>query len=126
MNTQGLSIAWNGFRVVLRQNFSFNDIKEITGLAGIDLTKLSHLVQRAGGVATKGKLMDALDEQIWALGDQDKERMLVRIAEVMVQRSSAVTDSLTEYLEPLGWSYANGRLFPIEVLDPWNWKSCRR
>ena len=119
MNTQGLNIAWNGFRVVLRERFSFNDIKEITGLAGIDLTRLSHLVQRAGGGAWKGQLMDALDDQIGALGGQDKERMLVRIAEVMAQRSSDVTDSLTKYLEPLGWSYANGRLFPVEVLDPW-------
>lgn len=119
MNTQELNFAWNGFRVVLQERFSFNDIKEVTGLAGIDLTKLSHLVQRADGGASKGQLMDALDEQIGALGGQDKERMLVRIAEVMAQRGLDVTDSLTKYLEPLGWSYANGRLFPVEVLDPW-------
>ena len=118
MNAQGLNIAWTGLRVALREQFSFNEIKEIAGLAGIDLTLLSHLVQRARGGAAKGELMDALDERIGALSGEEKQRVLVRVAEVMVLRRPAVADSLPAYLEPLGWNYANGRLFPIEVLDP--------
>ena len=54
MSFSNLNVAWNGVRVVLRGSFSFNDIKEIVGLAGIDITGLAHLVQRAGGGASKG------------------------------------------------------------------------
>lgn len=128
MTTQSLNIAWNGFRIVLRKAFSFNDIKEIVASAGVDVTTaaLSELVQRPGDGASKGELMAALDGRIGDLGDKDKERVLVRIAEVMVQRSPLVdppvVDQVNEHLKPLGWSYTGGALIPIEVLDIWELK----
>ena len=129
MAIQSLNVAWNGFRVVLREVFSFNDIKEIVGLAGVDVTNLalSRLEQRSGGGASKGQLMAALDGRIGALGDKDKERVLVRIAKEMVQRSPSVVDppvvdQVNQRLKPLGWSYTGGALIPIEVLDTWELK----
>ena len=40
--------AWNAIRVLLQQECSFYTIKEVVGLAGLDLSDLSHLEQKAG------------------------------------------------------------------------------
>lgn len=117
MSASSLNIAWNGFRVVLREDFSFNDIKEMVALAGLDITGLAHLVQRAVGGASKGQLMDALDALLAPLEDEEKGQFLLSVARVMTERRSDVSDHLARYLEPLGWNFEEGRLFPIEVLD---------
>ena len=117
MNFSSLNVAWNGVRVVLQENFSFNDIKEIVGLAGTDITGLAHLVQRAGGGAAKGQLMGALDAKVGLLDDKEKERMLVNVANIMIERRPEVSGHLARHLEPLGWNFEEGRLFPVEVLD---------
>jgi hypothetical protein len=46
------SAAWAAIRAVLQNDFSFYDIKEIIGLAGIDVMSLAHLEQKAGGGAS--------------------------------------------------------------------------
>jgi len=117
MSFSSLNMAWNGVRFVLRENFSFNHIKEIVGLAGTDITGLAHLVQRAGGGATKGQLMDALDAEVGPLDDKEKERVLVNVAKIMIERRPEVSRHLARHLEPLGWNFEEGRLFPVEVLD---------
>ncbi len=117
MSFSSLNVAWNGVRFVLREDFSFNHIKEIVGLAGTDITGLTHLVQRAGGGATKGQLMDALDAEVGPLDDKEKERVLVNVAKVMIERRPEVSDHLARHLGPLGWNFEEGRLFPVEVLD---------
>ena len=50
---ENINQAWNAISVTLQNNFSFYDIKEIVGLAGLDLASISHLEQRAGGGATQ-------------------------------------------------------------------------
>jgi len=37
------SQAWNPLRSALQNNFSFYDIKEIVGLAALDLADIAHL-----------------------------------------------------------------------------------
>ena len=54
--------SWNAIRAILRENFTFYEIKEIVGLAGFDVTLISHLEQRPGGGATKGQLITAIDK----------------------------------------------------------------
>lgn len=52
--------AWPAVRACL-QEFNFDDIKEVAGLAGFDVTAAAHLVQKAQGGSTKGQLMSAVD-----------------------------------------------------------------
>ena len=118
VTTERLNKAWAGFRVVLPDVFTFGDIKEIVALGGIDVTRLSHLVQRAGGGASRGQLMTALDGQIGALGEKEKKRVLVAIADEMVRREPAVLDQVNQHLKRLGWSYTGGALVPVEIFDP--------
>ena len=112
-----LNQAWGALRVVLRDAFSFYDIKEIVGLAGIDVTNLALLVQRAGGGASKGQLITALDGEVHQLDHRTKPKVLSHIAEEIIQRQPDLNESLDEYLGKLGWQFVDGRLIPIELFD---------
>lgn len=112
-----LNKAWGALRAILRDAFSFYDIKEIAGLAGIDVTRFASLVQRAGGGALKGQLITALDAEIGRLDPATKSRVLTHIAEELVRQRPTRADRLDEYLERLGWQFGNGRLIPIELFD---------
>ena len=112
-----LNQAWGALRIVLRDAFSFYDIKEIVALAGLDVTRLAHLVQRAGGGASKGQLITALDGEIRQLDERTKAGVLTHIAEDIVRRRPDQNKCLDEYLEQLGWRFVDRRLLPIELFD---------
>ena len=112
-----LNRAWSALRVVLRDVFKFYDIKEIAGLAGVDVTRLARLEQKASGGASKGQLITALDGEIGQLENATKARVLNHMAEEVVSRRSDQTERLQEYLSRLGWQLVDGRLIPIEVID---------
>ena len=68
-----LNQAWGPLRVILEDNYSFNSIKQVVSLAGVDVTSLAHLEQKSGGGgATKGQLMTALDREIAQLDHAEK------------------------------------------------------
>ncbi len=109
--------AWNALRVVLREAFSFNDIKDIAGLAGLDVTRLAQLNQQASGGATKGQLISAFDQQVGQLEHREKAQVLNRLAEEIVSQRPNEIEKLKGYLDRLGWQLADGRLIPIELID---------
>lgn len=89
--------------------FSFYDIKEIVGLAGIDVTRLARLEQRPGGGASKGQLITALDHEIGNLDEHSKSTVLTRIAEQIIERRPTQKIKLDACLERLGWQFVEGR-----------------
>ena len=109
--------AWVALRVVLGNQFTFYNIKEIVGLAGLDVTRLAPLVQRAGGGASKGQLITALDGEIGRLDDITKRRVLTHIAEEIVARRPDQRSCLDDLLEQMGWQFVRGRLIPSELFD---------
>ena len=112
-----LNQAWGALRVALPEAFTFYEIKEIAGLAGIDMTRLAALVQRAGGGASKGQLITALDREVGELDHRTKSRVLNFMAEEIVTRQPAHSEHLTERLRRLGWQFVDGSLIPIELFD---------
>ena len=112
-----LDKAWNGIRVVLRREFSFYEIKELVGLAGVEATRLAHLVQRRSSGTSKGELMTALDREIGALEPGTKRTVMTRIAEAIVDQRPDATGQMEACLRPLGWSFVEGRLLPMAVFD---------
>ncbi len=112
-----LNQAWGAIRVVLQEAFSFNGIKNISGLAGIDVTGLAHLVQRQNLGATKGELISALDCEVDHLNNQVKAQVLIRFAEAIVDERPDFKDDLERNLERLGWQLECGNLVPIEIFD---------
>lgn len=112
-----LNRAWPAVRACL-QAFSFNDIKEIAGLAGFDLTTLAHLVQKAERSATKGQLMTAIDAGFGKMDVAERTQFLTVVAEELLRRRPDSQEQLSEYLSRLGWAFSNGTLSPIAILDP--------
>ncbi|MBN3790104.1 hypothetical protein [Burkholderia sp. Ac-20353] len=108
--------AWPAVRACL-QEFRFDDIKEVAGLAGFEVTATAHLVQKTQGGATKGQLMSAIDEQVGRMDSHTRSRFLTILIEEILRRRSEMQEKLSEYLSRLGWSFVNQMLVPLEVFD---------
>ncbi len=112
-----LNQAWGVLRVSLKDAFSFYEIKDLAGLAGIDVTQFASLEQRASGGATKGQLITALDEEIGKLAPPEKSKVLNYIAEEIARSKPDQVDFLDSYLERLGWRFEDGKLIPVKLFD---------
>lgn len=109
--------AWSAIRTTLQSSFSFYDIKEIVGLAGLDLTRIAHLEQRAGGGASKGQLMTGIDGIFGTCNEVERKRFVAIVAEEVLRRRPDTRDSLLAYLSRLGWTLVEDALIQIELLD---------
>ncbi|HMN20565.1 MAG TPA: hypothetical protein PKA16_04140 [Ottowia sp.] len=112
-----LAHSWPPVRACL-QEFTFSDIKEMVGLAGVDLAALAHLDQKSDKGATKGQLMTAVDGVVGRMDEGAKSRFVVLTIEEVLRRCPRLADRLAELLARLGWSYAEGTLAPLQVFDP--------
>jgi len=83
---ENIDRTWNALRATLQNNFTFYVIKEIVGLAGFDLKSISHLEQKAGGRASKGQLMTAIDRGLRELNDESFKRFIAIVAEEILKR----------------------------------------
>lgn len=111
--------AWPAIRACLQES-KFYDIKEIAGLAGLDLTAVAHLEQKPEKGATKGQLMTAIDGAFGRMTPHDQSRFLIILGEEILRRNPNAEQQLTENLSRLGWVFSDGALLPIEVFDPEN------
>ena len=109
--------AWNALRVTLRSNFSFNDIKEIVGLAGFDLTIIAHLEQKAKGGASLGQLVTGIDKGFKDFDEEEKKHFIAIVAEEMLKRRPDIRESLQENLLRLGWKLSGDAVIPIGIFD---------
>ncbi|HPA45118.1 MAG TPA: hypothetical protein PK395_05070, partial [bacterium] len=73
-NGNNIRQAWNALRVTLQNDFRFYDIKEIVGLAGLDLASIAHLEQKAEGGASKGQLITGIDRGLNGLNEESARR----------------------------------------------------
>lgn len=71
-------------------------------MAGVDVTRLARLEQRAGGGASKGQLMTALDRQIGELDLRTKSRVLNYFAEEIVAASPTAPRTFRSAFD--GWA----------------------
>lgn len=72
-----INSAWSAASAVLKNNFSFYEIKEIVGLAGFDSSKIAHLVQCSGvSSASKGQLITTIEQGLADFKNDDKRHFL--------------------------------------------------
>lgn len=109
--------AWPAIRASLQAS-SFYDIKEIAGLAGLDLTVLAHLEQKIEKGASKGQLMTAIDGVFGRMAANEQSRFLMILGEEILRRKPETEQQLSGNLSRLGWAFSDGALVPIEVFDP--------
>jgi hypothetical protein len=109
--------AWSAVSAVLKNTFSFYDIKEIVGLAGFDSTRISHLVQRSGSSVSKGQLITEIEQRLSDFSISDKRHFLNIVVEEMLVRNNGIKEQLEKYLSRLGWQVIDSSVIPIEILD---------
>lgn len=113
------SQAWNPLRSALENDFSFNQIKQIVGLAGLDLTGISHLEQKAGGGASKGQLMTGIDRIIRDVDDERKQKFIEIVAEEVIPKlSTEIREELESHLGKWGLGIAGHAVVPLKIFDP--------
>ena len=113
------SQAWNPLRSALENDFSFNQIKQIVGLVGLDLTGISHLEQKAGGGASKGQLMTGIDRIIRDVDDERKQKFIEIVAEEVIPRlSTEIREELESHLGKWGLGIAGHAVVPLKIFDP--------
>jgi len=117
-NDPRINQAWTAIRVVLQSEFSFYEIKELVGLAGMDLTELAHLVQKAGGGASKGQLMTAIDQSFARFVPDEKREIVSHLVQEVVSRRPDCKDRLEGYLARFGWGLLDDRVVPLTIFDP--------
>jgi len=111
-------LAWNALRATLQGNFTFYQIKEIVGLAGLDLSFIAHLEQKAGGGASKGRLLTNIDKGYHVLEGDAQKHFIAVVSEEALKRKPDLRQDLEQNLLRLGWCLDGTSIVPIEVLDP--------
>lgn len=109
-----LSEVWGVMRGFMIDNFSFSDIKNIVGQAGLPIHKLSHLKQGFGGTSN-GQLMDNIENLYSDLSEKEKEKFITYcIEEVLIQREGLESE-LERLLERVGWGISEKEPYPLEL-----------
>lgn len=117
-NITALAQAWAALRAALENNFRFYDIKEIVGLAGLDITELAHLEQKSGGGASKGQLMTGIDRAFRELNYESRQRFVAIVSEEVLKRRSDTQELLSQHLSRLGLVLTEGAIIPLQLYDP--------
>lgn len=112
-----INSAWSATSAVLKNSFSFYDIKEIVGLAGFDNSQIAHLVQCSGSSVSKGQLITSIDQGLSGFDDKNKRHFLNIVVEEMLERNPNIEEQLERYLSRLGWQVIDGAVISIEILD---------
>jgi len=111
-----LLIMWGPVRALLQENFKFSEIKQIIALAGIDITRLSHLTQKPKGGASKENLTTCIDGLYAELDDESRRRFIKIVVEESSRRNQGLESQLDSYIARLGWRIVNGNFLPIDFL----------
>ncbi len=111
-----INILWGPLRPLLKDNFTFREIKTLVGVSGVDLAKLSHIQQSINGAA-KIDLIEGIDSIYESMDDEEKRRFLISLTEEVLQRKTNLADQVDNCFSRLGWTFVNGRFLQLDLLD---------
>ena len=122
--------AWGSIRAFVG-GFSFYDIKDLAGAAGLQVQRLSHLEQRSGGqYASKGQLLDGVEKLLAELQADDRDRVVTHIIKEIVRRRAPrsrdvfdsgpeppnIREQLNDVLNRVGWEIdETGEPLPVRL-----------
>ncbi|MBF0213302.1 MAG: hypothetical protein HQM00_07020 [Magnetococcales bacterium] len=116
---------WSVARGLLKEHFSFNEIKDVCGLVGLPVEQLSQLSQRQGSNArwnTKGELSDGLDRLFSDLSEDEADKVVLLLFQEMLERSGSdnqqLLDDTSKYVGRFGWTIRGLQLAPMELVMP--------
>lgn len=94
--------AWGGLRALIRNNFSFAQIKDLAGTAGLPVQRLSRLQQGSVSPASKGQLMDAVDGLFQELSAQKQDEVVSACVQQLLTRQPDLRPTVDEMLGQIG------------------------
>lgn len=107
--------AWGSIRGIAREELSFTEIKDLVGESGLPVHKLSHLQQKLNGGASKGQLMDGIDELLNALDENARDRFVSACVEGLLSRKPNLNEKLRTTLGRVGWGVTSNGVFPLRL-----------
>lgn len=106
--------AWSNLRPVINDNFTFYQIKELAGLAGLPIFQLHEFTQKLGGTS-KGQLLDAIDGLFSDLNQDDQDRTTIHLIEQILKRKPELQSILSHFLVKLGWTISDNEIQPLTL-----------
>jgi|SRR3972149_10506365 len=107
--------TWGSIRGIVRDAFSFAQIKDLVGAAGLPVHTLGHLQQRSSGGASKGQLMDAIDGLVTALVSDERDRFVSACITEIIRSRPDIVPSLEEVLFRVGWGLSGEEPHPLDL-----------
>ena len=107
--------TWGSLRGIIRDNFSFAQIKDLVGAAGLPIHTLAHLQQKSSGGASKGQLMDAIDVLVGLLSPEDQDRFVIACIAETLTRTPDIRSSLEAVLSRVGWGLIDKEPHPFHL-----------
>lgn len=105
--------TWSSIRGVLRNYFSFAEIKDLVGGAGLQIDKLAHLQQKSRGGTSKGQLMDAIDGLVSELDINVRDRFVTACIGDIVKENPGARIDLEAPLNRVGWRVSEEGPYPL-------------
>ena len=112
-----IGILWGPLRSLLKENFTFREIKTLSGIAGAEVMRLAHIRQSSSGGAAKIDLIEELDSILAENNNEWRQRFLTALTEEILQCRPDLADRVDSYFSRLGWSFVEGKFLPITFLD---------
>lgn len=99
--------AWSIIRSVLKDNYSFAEMKDIASEAGLPVFTLGSITQSYQGGYSKGQLMDKIDQLFNANTTDEQSRVVVNAIRIMIDRKNELGPVIDERIRTIGL-YVNG------------------
>lgn len=107
--------TWGSIRGIIRNMFSFAEIKDLVGASGLPIHRLSHLQQKFSGGASKGQLMDAIDGLVANLDDDSRDRFVEGCLIEAVKSWPKCIEQLDHVLHRVGWGISDAGPYPLRL-----------
>lgn len=106
--------AWGRFRGEIRDAFTFYEIKDLAGAAGVPSAKIAPLQQQQN--VTKGQLLDTIEMAAGSMPADAQDRVTAEFLRAAARRKPSVINMLIECLAPVGWGVdQSGELYSHDL-----------
>jgi hypothetical protein len=92
-------------------------MKDIAGVCGLPVHRLGHLQQGLGG-ASKGQLMDAIDQLFAELDQASQDRVVISAVSEILRRVPESRQRVEEVLARIGWGISGLDIHPLTLQLP--------
>ena len=110
----GIRKIWRAIRTLVKENFTFVQIKDMVAAAALPVEELDGFQQNSFPAkgASKLELIEAVDELI--ARSSDPRKAIQNLVEVMIERRGDLQSEIESFAKRFDWTVMNGRLQPLD------------